>query len=144
MKKLLLLILGISILSSCSKDKKDDHSITTCNGDPKTYSDSSGTSIAMTKETWLLIQNEDGGGSVNLMLAGSTNGDSAKLTTYGDGEIDFIKIDLNLQKKFDMIAEISFSYGWVPEGEFNSSTNIIVYKGTDSLNVFLQSCTLRY
>jgi hypothetical protein len=144
MNKLLLLIFGISIICSCSKNKNDDHSITTCTGNPKTYSDSSGASIALTKESWLLIKNEDGGGSVDLMLAGSTNGDSAKLTTAVDGLISLIKIDLDVQKKFDMIAEISFSHGHVQEGEFNSSTNIIVYKGTDSLNVFLQSCTLRY
>jgi len=144
MKKILMLILGISILSSCSKNKNDDNSITSCAGDPKTYTDSSGTSITLTKETWLLTRNEDGGGSVNLMLAGSTNGDSAKVTSYGDGLISLIKINLDLQKKFDMIAEISFSYGQVQEGEFNSGTDILVYKGSDSLIVTLQSCTLRY
>lgn len=144
MKKILILVLSISFLGSCSKNIKDDHSITSCAGNLQTYADTSGTSITLTKDTWLLTRNDDGGGAVDLMLGGSTNGDSAKIMTHGEGLVSYIKIELDQQKKFDMIAEISFSNGQVKEGEFNSSTNIIVYKGTDSLNVYLQSCTLRY
>lgn len=144
MKKILILILGISFFCSCSKNKKDDNSITSCAGELKTYSDTSGTNITLTKNTWLLTRSDDGGGAVDLMLGGSTSGDSVKIKTYGDGLIGFVKIELDPNKKFDMIAEISFTVGSVREGEFNSCTNIIVYKGTDSLNVSMQSCTLRY
>ncbi|HNW97839.1 MAG TPA: hypothetical protein PKK00_05460 [Bacteroidales bacterium] len=143
MKKYLLIIFGITILFSCSK-KDNDSSITSCSKDASNYSDTSGITFNITKETWFLIRYDDGGGSVNMMLAGKTNGDSAKIRTSGDGVFTYLKLNMDTAKKFDSNIEISFSYGSVNENEFNENTNIMVFKGNDTLNVPLESCTLKY
>jgi hypothetical protein len=75
---------------------------------------------------------------------GSTNGDKVMILTSGDGVESWQKVELNSGKNFDTDIVIGFFATTVPNGEFEMSTKVIAYKGTDSLMIPLNSGKLKY
>jgi hypothetical protein len=126
MKKIIFLLLIIGF-SSCSR--KDDNRDTT---------------LDITNSQWYLTRTNYGGGLVNLKIAGSTNGDKVTVRTYGDGELSDENVELDSKGDFNKNIVISFTATSVPSGEFEVSTKVMAYKGTDTLVVPLNSGRLKY
>jgi len=93
---------------------------------------------------WYLTRNILGGGEVNLKILGSTNGDKVTVRTYGDRVIFDENVDLDSKKNFNKDVGISFTATSVPSGEFEMSTKVMAYKGSDTLVVPLNSGKLKY
>lgn len=114
---------------------------------PVVYSNAKGTSITFTADAWSAAKT-NGIGTVNLKIAGSTNGDRVTITTYGDlsdGLIsdDIVKLDSKLN--FDESVLISTKSTDVSTTvAFKSSTDIKVYRGDDVFIVTLKSGNLTY
>jgi hypothetical protein len=126
MKKIIFL-LSIIALASCSKKE---------NNSPAT--------LSITNSQWYLTRTNYGGGMVNLKIVGSTNGDKVTIRTYGDGVRSDENVELDSKKRFNKNIVISFTATSVPSGEFEVSTKIMAYKGTDTLTVPLNSGILKY
>ena len=126
MKKIIFLLI-IIFLASCSK--KGDYIPATLN---------------ITNSQWYLTRINIGGGIVHLKLAGSTNGNKVTVRTYGDGVISDENVELNSRKNFNKDVVISFTATSVPSGEFEVTTKVMAYKGTDTLVVPLNSGKLKY
>lgn len=141
MKHILSVVYCLLILSSCSKS--DNHSTMSCIQGSKTYNSQSGISLEVTQQNWYL-EKEGNGGSINLNITGSTNGDSATIRSYGDGLISDLKLELDAQKHFTKDLCISFFATSRPEGDINCGTLIYVYKNAETFEVVLNSCTLHY
>jgi hypothetical protein len=114
----------IIVFASCSK--KDD------------------ATLRITNSQWYLTKNIYGGGEVNLKILGSTNGDKVTIRTYGDGVVSDENAELDSKKNFNKDIVISFTETSVPSGEFEVSTKVMAYKGTDTLVVPLNSGKLKY
>jgi hypothetical protein len=119
--------LSIIALASCSKKE---------NNSPAT--------LSITNSQWYLTRTNYGGGMVNLKIVGSTNGDKVTIRTYGDGVRSDENVELDSKKRFNKDIVISFTATSVPSGEFEVSTKIMAYKGTDTLTVPLNSGILKY
>ena len=80
-------------------------------------------------------------------MTGSTNADKVTVRNYGDGLISDQNIALDSHKGFsnDTVV-ITFSHfsGVAPSEEFERSTIIRAYKGSDTLTVKMNSGKLRY
>ena len=126
MKKIIFL-LSIIVLASCSKKEDNSPAI-----------------LDITDSQWYLTRTNYGGGMVNLNIAGSTNGDKVTIRTYGDGVRSDENVELDSKKRFNKDIVISFTATSVPSGEFEVSTKIMAYKGTDTLAVPLNSGILKY
>jgi len=126
MKKIVFLFIIIAF-ASCSK--KEDNSPAT---------------LSITNTQWYLTRTNYGGGMVNLNIAGSTNGNKVTVRTYGDGVISDENVKLDSRKNFNRDVVISFTATSVPSTEFEVSTKVIAYKGTDTLIVLLNSGKLKY
>jgi hypothetical protein len=85
-----------------------------------------------------------GGGMVNLIIAGSTNGDKVTVRTYGDGVISDENVELDSRKNFNKDVVISFTATSIPSTEFEVSTKVMAFKGNDTLVVPLNSGKLKY
>jgi hypothetical protein len=126
MKKIIFLLLIIA-LASCSK--KEDNSPAT---------------LSITNSQWYLTKTNYGGGMVNLKIAGSTNSDKVTVRTYGDGVVSDENVELDSNKNFNKDVVISFTATSVPIAEFEVTTKVMAYKGTDTLVVPLNSGKLKY
>ncbi|HEY4788173.1 MAG TPA: hypothetical protein VIH57_19095 [Bacteroidales bacterium] len=142
MKSYIFVLAGVLALQSCPNN--DDNSIENCTKGGNTFSKQTGTSLILSNQQWYLQRNGIGGGSIHVRLSGSTNGDSAKIACYGDGLLHYPPITLNASKEFDEDFEISFTGTAVKPGDITEHTIVTVYKGTDTLQVKLESCALRY
>jgi hypothetical protein len=123
MKRLIFLLVIIAFVS-CSK--KDD------------------AALRITDSQWYLTRNILGGGEVNLKISGSTNGDKVTVRTYGDGVIFDENVELDSKRNFNKDVGISFTATSVPSGEFEMSTKVMAYKGSDISVVYLKSGKLKY
>jgi hypothetical protein len=126
MKKIIFLFIIIAF-ASCSK--KEDNSPAT---------------LSVTNTQWYLTRTNYGGGMVNLNIAGSTNCNKVTVRTYGDGVISDENVDSDSGKNFNKDVVISFTATSVPSTEFEVSTKVMAYKGTDTLIVTLNSGKLKY
>lgn len=140
---LILIMVGLLSLVSCSKEEKKDI-VDSCSKGSGTFSSTSGTTLYLTKQDWYLKRNSIGGGNINVGLSGTTNGDSITILTRGDGLFYYYKIALDSEKHFNQDISISFTANSVPSGILMESTNILVFKGSDTLRVALESCPLSY
>lgn len=125
MKKIIFLIVLIA-LASCSKE------------------DNSPVTLNITNSQWYLTRTNYGGGMVNLKIEGSTNGDKVTIRTHGDGVNSDEIVELDSRKNFNKDVVISFTATSVPSTEFEVSTKVMAYKGTDTLIVPLNSGKLKY
>jgi hypothetical protein len=126
MKKIIFL-LAIIAFTSCSK--KEDNTPATLN---------------INYSQWYLTRTNYGGGMVNLKIEGSTNGDKVTIRTHGDGVNSDVNLELDSRKNFNEDIIISFTATSVPSTEFEVSTKVMAYKGTDTLRVTLNSGKLKY
>ena len=139
--------MAVILLISCKKS--DDNAIRSCTKDYESHTNENGTSIELSSQIWHL-EDMGKGGSIELTVSGTTNGDSAIILSYGDGLISEVPIVLDNQKHFEQNLGISFTATSKPEGNINCGTIITVYrtinksKQLDTLMVMLNSCTLRY
>jgi len=106
--------------------------------------DNRDTSLNITNSQWYLTRTNYSGGMVNLKIAGSTNGDKVTIRTYGDGVVSDENVELDSKKNFNKDITICFFATSVPSGEFEESTKVMAYKGTDTLVVPLNSGKLEY
>jgi len=106
--------------------------------------DNSPATLSITDSQWYLTRTNYGGGIVHLKIAGSTNGDKVTIRTYGDGIVSDVNVELDSKKHFNKDVVISFTATSVPSGEFELSTKIIAYRGTDSITIPLSSGKLKY
>jgi hypothetical protein len=102
------------------------------------------TALDITNSQWYLTRNNYGGGMVNLKLSGSTNSDKVTIRTFGDGVVSDENVELDSKKNFNKDIVISFTATSVPGGEFEASTKVMAYKGSDTLVVTLNSGKLKY
>ena len=124
MKKIIFLLIIIGF-TSCSK--RED------------------ATLNITNSQWYLTRNTTiPAGSVNLKVAGSTNGDKVTIRTYGDGVVSDENVELDSKKNFNADIIICFFATSVPSGEFEIGTKIMAYKGSDTLVVPLNSGILKY
>jgi hypothetical protein len=130
------------VFASCKKDDNTDST--------KVYNDSKGTTISITNSQWFTTTKGNSSSSigyVNLLLSGSTNADKVTVRTFGDGIINDEDVVLDSKRTFnkDTIG-ISFMHysSNPPSDEFESSTIIKAYKGTDTLVITLNSGKLKY
>ena len=140
---LVIFMIGLLTFASCTKEEKKDV-VDSCSKGSGTFSSTSGTTLNLTKQDWVLKRNNIGGGNISVDLSGTTNGDSVTIRTYGDGLIYDYKIALDSEKHFNEDISISFTANSEPSGSFKKSTYILVYKGSDILRVDLESCSLSY
>ena len=126
MKRIIILFVIIAF-ASCSK--KEDNIPATLN---------------ITNSQWYLTRTNYGGGMVNLKIEGSTNGDKVTIRTHGDGVNSDLNVELDSEKNFYKDVVISFTATSVPTTEFEVSTKVMAYKGTDTLVVTLNSGILKY
>ena len=147
MKHPILFACLVISMSSCSKD--DDSTA------EKTYTNTMGTSIAITGPSW-----DVGIGynyyktdsvvcalSVGFALRGSTNGDSVKVKTIKEAATVYEKLNLDANKSFAQSFAVDSArvlQANIPKGEFTRDLEVVVYKGTDSLKVSFTSGPLRY
>ena len=147
MKTIIWVFLSVLVVVSCKKDNSIDSS--------KEYNDSKGTFVNISRADWITTRESYtsgfmGGNSilgVKLKLSGFTNGDSVKVKTFGDGLIGYEKVKLDSQKAFKDTVQISFSLTLttnIPVDGFTKSTSLLIFKGSDTLNVILNSGELRY
>lgn len=147
MKTIIWILLSVLAFDSCKKDNSVDSS--------KVYNDSQGTFINITSADWFTTNESYTSGftegrcilGVKLKLIGFTNGDSVKVNTYGDGLIGYQKVKLDSQNTFNDTAQISFSFTnttKIPVDGFTKSTSLLIFKGSDTLKVILNSGELRY
>ena len=147
--KVTILFVGVVILlSSCSKS--DDNTFT-----EKTYSNTNGTSIAITGPVWSTstgynyykLDSVICALSVNYQLRGTTNGDSIKIKSIRDEVTVYESVSLDAKKYFthgNSIMKARVLQENIPAGVFTKDIEVIVYKGTDSLKVAFNSGPLRY
>ena len=124
MKPYIFLTLLLLAFTSCTK-----------NDDP---------ALKLTREEWYTVRT-DYGGSVHLIIEGTTNADRVTVTTYGDGLISDHEIDINLFNHFKADVGISFIVTTAPlTGKFVSNTELKIYKNTNMITMALTSDTLKY
>jgi hypothetical protein len=123
-KTSLCFILLIVVFASCSKETD--------------------TILNLTNSQWYLTRTNNGGGLVNLKIEGSTNSDKVTIRTFGDGVVSDRTVGLDSKKNFKEDVVISFTATSVPSGEFEVSTKVMAYKGSDTLVVPLNSGKLKY
>ncbi len=144
MKWYIIVLIGLTILTSCSKEAENKtESITNCQVEDSTYSNSNNTYIHLAPQEWYLSKHNSFL-SVKAFISGSTNADSITIRTYGDGLIMDTEIELNPEKEFGKDITVSFTSAPVTGKEFTPSTKLVVYKDSDTLHVKLKGCTLLY
>jgi hypothetical protein len=137
----------ILVLVSC---KKDDN-----NNSAKVYSNTNGTSVSISDALWYTTNQSYSNGYMNgysvigvsLKLVGTTNGEKIKVKTFGDGLISYYDVKMDSTKNFNDTVSVSFLVlltTAIPKDEFTKNTNLLVCKGTDTLNVALNSGKLKY
>jgi|WetSurMetagenome_2_1015567.scaffolds.fasta_scaffold410467_1 hypothetical protein len=122
MKTYAYLIFVIIIAGSCSKQ------------DPE---------IILNRSDWYL-QRMNNGGSVHLLIEGTTTGDRLTIKTSGDGVVSDQEIELGENKQFSADVVISFTVSSVPAQEFVQSTELKAYKKKNMTSLSLTSGKLQY
>jgi len=142
MKKISVLLIGLTILFSCSKE---DNSFkeTTCIKSTENYNNDNGAVLNLTSQKWYLKENGIGGVDVGVSIIGTTQGDSASIRTYGDGLIADSKIELNSEKEFNQEFGIFFTSAPLSEEFITANTIIMVFSGQDTLKANISSCSLK-
>jgi len=148
MRVIVLITCCAFLLFSCSKNEEIN--------DEKTYIGTNGTSMTMAHTEWMVLI---GYGydqptvantiSVHFRTTGNTNGDSMKIKFVRDEKTVYEKINLNNTMSFYidniiLTSDLKVFETKTPSGEFTKEVEMIVYKGTDSLKVVLNSGTLKY
>jgi hypothetical protein len=126
MKKILILSLLI-IFGACSKNEENNTA-----------------TLSINNTQWYLTRTNYGGGVVHLKIEGSTNSDKVTIRTFGDGVITDENMELDSRKNFNKDVVISFTATSVPSGEFEITTFVMAYKGSDTLKVPIISGKLKY
>jgi hypothetical protein len=124
MKIRFFLILALIVFASCTKKEEPV--------------------LNITDTEWYLDRNILGGGSVHLIIEGYANADKVTVRTSGDGVISDVNVEMDSEKYFSKNVVISFTATGVPEGEFEVSTVVKAYKGSNVLSVPLSSGKLQY
>jgi len=148
MKVNLIIACFVILLSSCSKS--DDNTPT-----EKTYSNTNGTSIAITGPSWIASvgYNYYKPDSVicslivNYQLRGTINGDSIRIKSIRNEVTVYESVSLDAKKYFthgSAIMEARVLQENIPAGEFTKDIEVIVYKGADSLKVAFNSGPMRF
>jgi hypothetical protein len=151
MRSEILVVFSILAFASCSTVNSTDLSAAFTrneNDSVRIYKDSKGTIITITNSMWFTTTTDSKSfGQVNLAITGSTNADRVTVLTIGDGVLSEQEILLETDKSFkpDTIG-ISFSHfsEAPPTTEFERTTFIKGYKGSDTLTVTLNSGKLKY
>jgi len=145
-KSKLLLSLYALILTtslSCKKNVSQNASVYQCSPISEVYSNNEGTFIDLNHQ-WYIKKCDNGGGSVFLKIDAITNGDSVKITTFGDGKLYDQKIKLDSEKKIIEDIEISFTATSIPNNFFKENTTVYVFKNDNILKINIESCDLKY
>lgn len=137
-----LIMASLSCFYSCSDDKDTlPPKVEKCNKEQETYSKND-IQITLTKQEWSAQRNGIGGVDVSLKIAGTIQGDSATIRTFGDGLIHDVKLILDKKKKFHQDFGIFFTSNEIDKEFIEAHTNIQVFKGKDTLKVELKSCPI--
>jgi hypothetical protein len=128
--------------TACSKDEDSLNPKDYPNS--QVYNSAKETTLIVTSAEWYLTKASNGGGDVHLKITGVTNGDRLTIENYGDGLKDDVDVELDSNKNFNKEIIISFFATSLPTGEFEKSTSIKVYRGSDVLTVDLKSGKLKF
>jgi hypothetical protein len=92
------------------------------------------------------LERVSSGGTVHLILEGTTTADGMTVKTYGDGVVFDKDVLLDSKGHFSDDVVISFSVTSVPSEEFVISTDLKIYKNAkhDMITVTLTSGKLKY
>lgn len=127
MKKILLFLLLVSMFSACSKESGQNKS-----------------AINITDCKWYLTEFLYSGGTVNLKISGSTDGQKLTVRTFGDGVVSDENVELDAHNNFNKDIVIRFFITTVPIGEFEVTTKVMAYQGADTTVITLNSGKLKY
>jgi hypothetical protein len=144
MKNFLLAITAVLALTCCSKDEDNSSDPTIDYPTSKVYTSTNGTLLVLHSAEWYLTKSTNGFAEVHLKIAGLTNGNKLTIENYGDGLIDDVDVEQDSKKNFTKDIVICFYATTVPPGEFELSTTIKVYRGSDILTVDLKSGKLKF
>jgi hypothetical protein len=99
--------------------------------------------LNVTRAEWYL-ERMNNGGTVHLILEGTTTADGMTVRTYGDGVAFDKDVLLDSKGHFSDDVVISFSVTSVPTEEFVLSTYLKIYKQSNTVTVTLTSGKLKY
>ena len=99
--------------------------------------------LNVTRAEWYL-ERMNNGGTVHLILEGTTTADGMTVRTYGDGVAFDKDVLLDSKGHFSDDVVISFSVASVPTEEFVLSTYLKIYKQSNTVTVTLTSGKLKY
>lgn len=129
--------------TSCSKDD-DSQDPTIDYPNSQIYTNTNKTLLVLHSAEWYLTKSTNGFAEVHLKVTGFTNGDKITIENYGDGLKDDVDVELDSKKTFTKDIVICFYATTVPTGEFEQSTTVKVYRGSDILTVDLKSGKLKF
>lgn len=127
MKKFLQFLLLVGVSLACSKE-----------------ADQNKPAITITNSQWYLDEFLYGGGTVNLKISGSTDGEKLTVRTFGDGVVSDENVELDAHKNFNKDIVIRFFITTVPGGEFEVATKVMAFRGADTTVITLNSGKLKY
>lgn len=142
MRTVILLTSVIFAFASCSKDA-DTITPNSTNEFSEKYSNTNGTSATVNSK-WYVTKEANGGGNVWLKISGATNGQRISVETMGDGVKSDDNVELDATSNFNKDIVICFFATSLPKGEFEKSTTVNVYRGSDVLAITLKSGMLKY
>jgi hypothetical protein len=99
--------------------------------------------LNVTRAEWYL-ERMNSGGTVHLILEGTTTADGMTVKTYGEGIALDRDVLLDSKGHFSDDVIISFSITSVPTEEFVLSTDLKIYKQSKTITVTLTSGKLKY
>jgi hypothetical protein len=147
MRRILIIPFCLIFLFSCSIDDENKSS-------EKTYTNSMGTSLTITKANWRTSVESSYVGitgglsflSTILNVSGKTNGDSIKIkSTLGDSlTYKLINVQDSTFSDEVLIFYTVRSTVSIPKVPFKTCASILVFKGADTLNVMTDSVFLKY
>ena len=143
MRTAIFLMSMLFVITGCSKDE-DSQDPTIDYPNSKVYTSTNGTMLVLHSAEWFVTKASNGGGDVHLKISGLTNGDRLTIQTHGDGLISDDNLEMDTNKNFNKDIIISFFATSLPTGEFETSTTIKVYRGSDVLTVDLKSGKLKF
>ena len=143
MRTAILLMSLLFAFTACSKDE-DSQDPTIDYPNSKVYTSTNGTMLVLHSAEWYLTKASNGGGDVHLKISGLTNGDRLTIQIHGDGLISDDNLEMDTNKSFNKDIIISFFATSLPTGEFEKSTTLKVYRGSDVLTVDLKSGKLKF
>lgn len=141
--KLLFSSIAFLFLSCGKEENKSIHVY--CEKEAKTFQSESDIKLLLEKQNWHLSTNSLGGYDIFLKVAGEIVGDSAKITSYGDGLLSEVILKLDNKKKFAQEVGVFFTAAnRLEEQEFIvPSTKIQVFKGDEKFTADIEGCKLK-